>query len=205
MILYDILGTEDHPTYRRLELDNLARQYDFLRSVITAAIDSNHRRLSPEIIAALNYHAIACLHAHAGADRPHDVHVGEYHPPQYQGVPQLMAEFIDEVNNMWEQADAISLASYCLWRLNHIHPFVNGNGRTARALCYYVLCTRIGGALPGTQILPDLIKENRDEYVALLREVDAAHARGDEIWLLNLTAFVARLLRAQFQEAGAVN
>ncbi|MEX1365172.1 MAG: Fic family protein [Nannocystaceae bacterium] len=26
---------------------------------------------------------------------------------------------------------------YTLWRLNWIHPFVEGNGRTARAACYY--------------------------------------------------------------------
>ena len=37
MILHNILESEDHDAYRRLEFANLARQYDFLRSIITAA------------------------------------------------------------------------------------------------------------------------------------------------------------------------
>jgi len=48
--------------------------------------------------------------------------------------PSLMNSFINEVNRYWETTDVLSLASYCLWRLNHVHPFINGNGRTARAL-----------------------------------------------------------------------
>ena len=43
-----------------------------------------------------------------------------------------MDAFVDEVNRRLETADVLTLAAYCLWRLNHIHPFINGNGRTAR-------------------------------------------------------------------------
>jgi len=65
-----------------------------------------------------------------------------------------------------------------LWRLNHIHPFINGNGRTARAAAYFVLCLRSEGWLPGDTILPELLRQNREEYVAALRQVDETYNTG---------------------------
>ena len=50
--------------------------------------------------------------------------------------------------------------------------FVNGNGRTARAVCYFVICARLGGELPGSPALPELLRQERDEYVKLLRVAD---------------------------------
>jgi len=70
------------------------------------------------------------------------------------------------------------LAAYVLWRLNYIHPFINGNGRTARAACYYLLCVKSGGWIPGDPILPTLIRQNRDEYVAALQHSDQCFAAG---------------------------
>ena len=201
MILHDILASEDHEAYQRLELANLVRQYDFLQSIIIAAVDTNHFMVSTTVINALNHHAISCLHIHAGQYRQCPVTVGDHEPPPHYHVPDLMNHFINEVNRMWNGTDPVTLASYCLWRLNHLHPFINGNGRTARALCYYVLCVGYGGVLPGTPILPALIRENRDDYVQILRNVDSAYARGDEAWLLPLTEFVGRLLEEQLRSA----
>ena len=111
-----------------------------------------------------------------------------------------MASFVAEVNEDWEQADAAYLASYCLWRLNFIHPFVNGNGRTARALCFYVLCLKLGYLLPGKKMVPELIRRDRNEYVKALRKVDEAENAGQlELGLPVLTDFVARLLTEQMQ------
>ena len=92
------------------------------------------------------------------------------------------------------------LAAYVLWRLNHIHPFINGNGRTARAACYFVLCVKLGGWLPGTVILPELLRnsEIRDRYVQALRQADAAAERGDgDDPLSPMTQLLAELLHQQ--------
>ena len=70
------------------------------------------------------------------------------------------------------------LATYVLWRLNHIHPFINGNGRTARAACYFILCIAAGGWLRGDTILPELIRQNHDEYTAALVAADQSLATG---------------------------
>ena len=194
MILSDILDGEGHDAYQALVLRNLARQYDFLRSIIGTAVEVDFH-LSSTIIKALNYHAIACLHDSAGAYRPHDVTVGDHRSPHHTRVPALMEEFINRVNRHWNESDAVFLAAFCLWRLNYIHPFVNGNGRTARALCYYVICVKMGGELTGDPILPERILMNRDEYVSILQETDRS------LNLVPLQKFLMRLLSEQLDES----
>ena len=207
MILHNLTEREDHPTYRFLEQENLDRQYEFLRSIITVAINSN-QALSKGVITALNYHAIACLHPYAGEYRPCTVTVltggaESYKPPPPHRVPGLMEDFINSVNKAWDSASPIALAAYCLWRLNYIHPFINGNGRTARALCYYVLCVRIGNLLPGSTLLPELIRRNRSDYIEALKAVD--ESVGKETFgaaLASLSQFVGRLLEQQLEDDG---
>lgn len=172
MILYELLGTENHPAYQALEIENVDRQYDFLRSIVAAAITVQRPFLSTNILKALNFHAIACLHTSPGQYRPCRVTVGSHEPPEHYRVEAHMDDFVNTINRFWEKSDPVLLAAHVLWRLNYVHPFINGNGRTARAACYYVLCVKAGGWLPGTSILPELIKRERDEYVAALQEAD---------------------------------
>ncbi len=189
MVLSEICG-EDAPAYEILTRQNLTRQYSFLESIIAAALTVGQPLISRTVICALNHHAISCLHSHAGQFRPCDVTVGAFTPPQHYRVPTLMDDFVNEVNRRWETSGAIQLAAYCLWRLNFIHPFINGNGRTARALCYGVICLKVGALLPGTPLLPELIRQNRPALIAHLRDADA----GD---MGNLTSFVGQLVVQQ--------
>ena len=192
MILSEICG-EKAPAYEVLTRQNLIRQYDFLESIIAAALAVKRPLISRTLICALNHHAISCLHSHAGRFRPCNVEVGKFKPPAHYRVSTLMDDFVNEVNRRWEAAPPIRLASYCLWRLNHIHPFVNGNGRTARALCYYTICLKAGGLLPGTPLLPELILQRRPILVQHLRAADADQASG----LSGLDSFVTQLLIEQ--------
>jgi Fic family protein len=80
------------------------------------------------------------------------VTVGPYQPPEHYRVGALMEDFVNTVNREWEKSDPVVLAAYVLWGLNAIHPFINGNGRTARAACYFVLCLKAGQWLPGTSV-----------------------------------------------------
>ena len=66
MILFEICGTEDHALYRELEIANLGRQYDFLSSMVPAAMRAGRPLLSQHVIKALNFQAIMYLHAYAG-------------------------------------------------------------------------------------------------------------------------------------------
>lgn len=197
MIVFELTGSEQHPVYQALEISNGNRHYDFLLSIVGISLAMGRPFLSQQIIKALNFHAIACLHIRAGEYRPCEVTAGQHHPPFHYRVPALMDDFVNVVNRHWEKTDPVALATFVLWRLNNIHPFINGNGRTARASCYYVLCVKAGFLLPGTTILPELIRQNHQEYVAALQEGhDSAGAN-----LNRLHALVTRLLEEQLRSA----
>jgi Fic family protein len=66
----------------------------------------------------------------------------------------------------------IDVAAFCLWRLNWIHPFKNGNGRCAPAFTYACLCLKFGFMLPGAPTVIELIMNDRDPYEAALRDAD---------------------------------
>lgn len=173
MILFELFDqNEDDPAYKELAFANYVRQLSFLQSAVEAALTADRQFLSQTVIKALNYHALACLHSYAGEYRPHAVTVGEYKPPEHYRVAGLMDDLVNSINRSWTDADPIMLSALALWRLNSIHPFVNGNGRTARAACYFVLCVKSGGWLGGTKILPVLLSQNRERYIAALRCAD---------------------------------
>jgi Fic family protein len=62
--------------------------------------------------------------------------------------------------------------------MNWIHPFVDGNGRTSRAVSYLVLCVRLGYRLPGTTTIPEQISRNKDPYYQALEAADNANTSG---------------------------
>ncbi len=112
-----------------------------------------------------------------------------------------MDQFFSMVHENWTIVEHPTyLAAYALWRLNWIHPFVEGNGRTARAACYYLICMKQGSLLPGRKTVPERIRDNRDEYVASLRTADAAWDNG-QLDVTRLAQYLAQLLKAQLDEA----
>jgi Fic family protein len=154
--------------------------------------------LSEHVIKALNFQAITCLHAHAGQYRPCAIHItnSPHQPPDFYRVAALMEDFVNSVNRAWENTDAVILSAFVLWRLNWIHPFINGNGRSARAAAYYVLCLKLGGLLPGEITLPELLKRDRPDYVAALRAADDSFAAG-VLDLSQLHSLIQKLLAEQ--------
>jgi Fic family protein len=136
-------------------------------------------KLTPEIIAELQRLAINQIYSCAGKLRDDVVGIsgGKHVPPDHGEVQALVAGMCDYVNNHWD-APAIHLASYLMWRVNWIHPFFGGNGRTARALAYLVLCARLGFILPGVKTIPEMIVADRDPYYEALRKADDAWKAG---------------------------
>jgi Fic/DOC family len=201
VILFEITGNENHPVYQALEISNGNRQYDFLRSIVVCSLDMGRPFLCQHVIKALNFHAITCLHTSPGEFRPCEVTVGEYHPPAHYRVQALMDDFVNTVNRNWESTDPVVLAAFARWRINSIHPFINGNGRTARAASYFVLCVKAGGWLPGEIILPELLRQNRDEYVQALKAADQSLEAG-QLDLTQLHRLFSRLLTEQMRSAG---
>ena len=200
MILSELTGyDENHPVYKELAVTNHRRQYSFLESIIQTSLNIGRPFLSQTVLKAINYHAIACLHTKAGEYRPCEVQVGNYTPPAYFRVNDLMDDFVNQVNRAWETENTITLAAHVLWRLNYIHPFINGNGRTARSACYFVLCVKAGGLFGGNTILPELLLRERNEYVNALKEVDerVLQEKHREDYLRPLEILIIKLLAEQ--------
>ena len=184
MDLFARYQTEQDPVYQQVEAANNLRYSGFLISMIESAIASDQRWLTEPLIKAINFHAIVALFPEAGRYRSVPVYVGDYTPPPADQVKSLMQDLVNTVNENWNDSPSIPLAAHALWRINQIHPFVNGNGRTARAICYFIICVKSGGVLPGSPTLPDRLRQpsTRTEYVRALQLAD----KGDPSVLVSL-------------------
>jgi Fic family protein len=205
LILFDLSGSEANPIYQSLAISNGDRQFDFLKSIVVAAVQSQQIFISQSILRALNFHAIACLHPSAGEYRHFPVYLKDadghvvFTPVDHFRLDALMENFINDLNSSIRHLDPIALAAYVLWKLCHLHPFINGNGRTARAACYFVLCLRFGGLLPGTVFLPSLLKQS-DRYESSIRHADAT-AEAGQLDLVPLQVLISELLAIQIASA----
>jgi Fic family protein len=164
------------------EARNGLRQYDAgINSVRTALERGGAFKLRPSLILALHREALAGISVFAGNFRPAGVAIeGSKHKPvDAHLVPELIESMCDHVNDEWEISTPIHLAAYLMWRLNWIHPFADGNGRTSRVLSYVVLSIRAGFVLPGTPTIPDQIVDNRGPYFDALDAADAACRSGN--------------------------
>jgi Fic family protein len=195
-----VLEEEDKALFARIQERNLIRQYDLLTNCIEIGIQKGPAALDKYTLWALNHVAVANIAQLGGRFREEPIYVGSHIPPHFRAVPDLMDRFISFIHENWYAARETQLAAYALWRLNWIHPFVEGNGRTARAACYYILCVRNKRILQGKKIVPERIRENRPPYYAALKAADRAWEAGN-LDTTELEAYLAGLLQAQLSDA----
>ncbi|MEJ5020141.1 Fic family protein [Ochrobactrum vermis] len=184
------------------EARNGLKQYDFGMQVVQQALDRGTFKLRVSVVLALQREALAGISAYAGNFRPAGVEIlGSTHKPvEAHLVAERIEEMCDYVNDHWNDATAIHLASYIMWRLNWIHPFSDGNGRTSRILSYVILCIKTGSIFPGTPTIPEQIVENRNPYFAALDAADAAFADG-RIDLSVMEDLLSGMLAVQLKNA----
>jgi Fic family protein len=183
---------DDPLLYTKIQERNLLRQYDLLTNCIEIGLQKGIEAFDKYTLWTLNYAAVANISQFGGRYREEPIYVGNHCPPHFREVPNLMDRFFSLVHENWETLDhPTMLPAYALWRLNWIHPFVEGNGRTARAACYYLLCLRQRQLLPGSKIVPERIRENRLPYYAALQAADVRE----------LTNYLGDLLKQQLSEA----
>ncbi|WP_236796882.1 Fic family protein [Amycolatopsis sp. GM8] len=116
-----------------------------------------------------------------GEFRQHDVAVGPYKAPHWTEVPDLVGQLVNWLGNLRPQTasqdgiegrftsavlSAILAHLYIAW----IHPFGNGNGRTARLIEVQILSE--SGIVPivATNILSDHYNKTRNAYYLALDE-----------------------------------
>jgi Fic family protein len=180
------------------ETRNGLRQYDAAIATIQSALDRGSFRLRPSLILGLHREALAGISSYAGNYRPGGVAIegSKHEPVAAHLVPELVEDLCDYVNDRWDTSTPIHLAAYLMWRLNWIHPFADGNGRTSRIISYVVLSIRAGAVLPGTPTIPDYIVDNRQPYFDALDAADLA-CRTGAIDVSKMEKLLAALLARQ--------
>lgn len=187
----------------QLENDNADSQLDYITYLVDecALVD-----LRESHVLQLHELAIAGIYP-CGAqyrDARHSVWIdgSEHELPDVAAVPSLVRDAIDWINNEKGRKSALELAAFALWRMNWIHPFKGGNGRTARAVAYLIVCMGNGRMLPGEPSMPAIICDERDEYVRVLRLCDkSAIEKPDQPDFSSMVDFLRTVLTKQLAAA----
>jgi len=151
-----------------------AEAYDFMLKVAR----SDNLAFSENIILKLHKRFFNSLDAdEAGKYRSYQVLITgtDYIPPTAEEVPTLMSAFVDELNEKAKTMHPVLLSAFAHRKFVDIHPFADGNGRTARLLMNLILVNR------GYQIvsIPPIL---RHEYIEALHAAQRGANPNDELF-----------------------
>ena len=90
----------------------------------------------------------------------------DYIPPEYTDIPMLLDELVNYVNTTDDHP--LIIAAVVHYQLVTIHPFEDGNGRTARLMSGYIL-DLYGYGFNGIGSLEEYFAYDPDEYYASLQ------------------------------------
>lgn len=179
---------------------NRLRQYDFLQTCFV--ISGFGLEVDHDFLCSLNLYATQYISPQPGRYRRHyNVTVGDHTPSDWPLILDEMNMFLEHLHVEWARFDPLEAAGYALWGLNHVHPFCDGNGRTARALMYYVLCKKIGQWLPGTTTVMELIRnDTHDEMCSIMQHMHDSKIPGTmKTDLAAITSFLNNLVLEQLK------
>lgn len=89
----------------------------------------------------------------------------DHQPPEAIEVPKLMDNLVRWINSNYKKINAIELAAIAHHKLVNIHPFFDGNGRTARLLMNLLL-------MQNSYPLVIILKNDRKKYYQVLATAD---------------------------------
>jgi Fic family protein len=168
--------------YLQTEVDNVI---DALNTILQELIQHRDVLITPELIRRFHQmigkHIGVAFAATPGAFRRNNVTVGPYRAPRSEEIPDLVdklcqwlrREFHYEQGQSFIDAaiQAIVTHVYIAW----IHPFADGNGRTARLIEFFLL-VRSGVPDIASHVLSNHYNLTRSEYY---RHIDQAMRKND--------------------------
>ncbi len=177
-----IQESADPALFRFISDRNLLQQYDLLESEVHVSSHTNQSGISHDLMKKLQRTVTNHLCDNPGHYRQCWIGItnSNHQPPDHVLVQDLQDKLVQYIASSWNTRSALHLAAVALWQINWTHPFEEGNGRTARAVAYYIMCLKYGMWLPGKNIIPQQIRANRAPYYASLHAADVAHAAGKD-------------------------
>ncbi len=160
VLLEDGITVGGKPIKDTYEATGHAKAYDFMLSIARA----ERLNVTEEVIKRLHFLFYNGLDdEEAGQYRQEQVYITgtDYIPPTSDEVPTRMKEFVNQINKKQNELHPVSLAAFAHKHLAYIHPFIDGNGRTARLLMNLILINK-GYCLIS---IPPIL---RNEYMAAL-------------------------------------
>lgn len=178
---------------------NIVRQYNEVE-----LLTSPDLQVTPALIRHLHQIAMEGILPDAGQFRIVEVFItgADHVPPLATDVPELIRDFCNTVQDAWSTGSPTKLAALTFWRIGWIHPFRDGNGRTARAVAYLILCSCLGRHLPGSLSIPEQMDRERTRCIRAIERVDASWKRGT-LDLAPLTDMIEEMLEIQLLSAGS--
>ena len=172
VILEDGLTVGGKPLRDCYETVGHAHAYDFMLE----AARSNPFYFSETMILQLHNLFYKSIESEkAGIYRSIQVFItgSEYIPPKPENVSEHMKLLIDDLVEKWDTLHPVLLAAFAHRKLVDIHPFTDGNGRTARLLMNLILVNK------GFQIIsiPPVL---RLEYINALRAAQRENNPSDD-------------------------
>jgi Fic family protein len=185
-----------------LEARNGLLQFAAIEEMVISSKDGFE--LKPSTLREFHRLAIQDIFVCAGSFRTENVYLSRngvvnnerHQPPPWPQVMPLVDEMCSYVNTNFGRMSGIHLASYVMWRLNWIHPFLGGNGRCSRATSYLVLNVRLGFNLPGINSVAQQIERNRKPYTDALEAADVGFRSGS-IDVSAMETLLSQLLASQ--------
>lgn len=177
LIIQDGLTVAGKSLREHLEVINHKEAIDFLENLAT----KREAIITENLIRQIHFLVLTKINEkEAGKYRSVRVRITgtNYVPPQAFEVAILMKDFVKWLKKNWRKINPIELSALAHFKLVHIHPFIDGNGRTARLLMNFILIQK--GYPPAV-----ILKTDRKKYYQVL---DQAH-KGNLAPLVN---FVAR-------------
>lgn len=164
--------------YLKKEVENILTAFDVIMNDLIASPKSDF--IDTNLILKLHKLVSNGLESAeleiAGKFRNNNVIVGNYRPPFFDDVPELIERFcewmIKEFKYSQTQSIKIAIIQSIVAHvyLELIHPFADGNGRTGRLLEYYILI-RAGFPDIAGHILSNHYNYTRTEYYSQLGKI----------------------------------
>jgi Fic family protein len=158
--------------------------------------------LTPDLVLEIQRLGAAGQHPLMAAYRPWaaGIHGSPHTPPSHHDVPAEVEAMCSHVMERLETASPFYLGAYVLWRTGWIHPFLDGNGRLARVLCYMVMSVALGFRPLVAHTFAAYLLRHRDAYLGALHEAGAAWRQGR----IDLTALEGLLSDALAEQVGSL-
>lgn len=164
----NLLGLTDRRLLDEAEAEGIIRAENYLYDL------PEDTEFTVALLFDLHRVAFGRVYDWAGQYRRSNPNVGDFLPPAFQQVPTLLYQFAEEVQyrqqSIRTEAELVALLAYAHYRFVAIHPFTNGNGRTARLLTNF-LAFRYG--YQEVELYQRAAGEGREVY---LRAIKAGNA-----------------------------